>query len=48
MLERELLFVNGFRGVSGLTAFDETGGARKALRLLTVHRGAILDLEDLP
>lgn len=47
-LRRELLFVNRFRGVSGLTAFDEDGGTRKELRLLTVHRGAILDLDELP
>ncbi len=47
-LRRELLFVNGFHGVSGLTAFDEAGGTRKELRLLTVHRGAILDLDELP
>ncbi len=47
-LRQELLVVNGFHGVSGLTAFDETGGSRKELRLLTVHRGTIRDLEDLP
>ncbi len=47
-LRRELLLVNGFHGVSGLTAFDEAGGTRKELRLLTVHRGKILDLEELP
>ena len=47
-LRRELLFVDGFHGVSGLTAFDETGDTRKELRLLTVHRGAIRELDDLP
>ncbi|MCH7634828.1 MAG: ABC transporter substrate-binding protein [Proteobacteria bacterium] len=47
-LRRDLLVVKGFHGVSGLTAFDESGGTRKELRLLTVHRGAIRSLDELP
>jgi ABC-type branched-subunit amino acid transport system substrate-binding protein/thioredoxin-like negative regulator of GroEL len=41
-----LLRVRDFRGVSGLTSFDESGGTRKSLYLLTVHRGQISELEQ--
>ena len=46
-LREELLFVTDFQGVSGLTSFDEIGGTRKELHLLTVHRGMIRALDDL-
>jgi ABC-type branched-subunit amino acid transport system substrate-binding protein len=38
--------VNDFRGVSGLTSFDESGGTHKTLYLLTVRRGEIVELEQ--
>jgi len=46
-LRQELLHVSDFRGVSGLTSFDEAGGARKKLHLLTIRRGMIHELDDL-
>jgi ABC-type branched-subunit amino acid transport system substrate-binding protein len=44
-MRSDLLGVRDFPGVSGLTSFDESGGARKALYLLTVKRGAIEQVE---
>jgi ABC-type branched-subunit amino acid transport system substrate-binding protein/outer membrane protein assembly factor BamD (BamD/ComL family) len=44
-LRADLLHVRDFPGVSGLTSFDETGGTRKSLYLLTVKRGAIEQVE---
>ena len=38
--------VRDFRGVSGLTSFDESGGTRKSLYVLTVRRGEIVELEQ--
>jgi ABC-type branched-subunit amino acid transport system substrate-binding protein len=44
-LRSDLLQVRDFPGVSGLTSFDESGGTRKSLYLLTVQRGAIEQVE---
>jgi ABC-type branched-subunit amino acid transport system substrate-binding protein len=44
----ELLEIRDFPGVSGLTSFDEVGGTRKNLYLLTVLRGEIAEIGDLP
>ena len=40
--------VRDFPGVSGLTTFDEDGGTRKQLYLLTVRRGSIEELDSHP
>jgi ABC-type branched-subunit amino acid transport system substrate-binding protein len=45
-LREALGHVRDFRGVSGLTSFDESGGTRKSLHLLTVRRGEIVELEQ--
>ncbi len=47
-LRSELLQVSDFRGVSGVTSFDETGGTRKDVHLLTVRGGEIQTLESIP
>ena len=47
-LRDELLNVASFAGVSGLTAFDEVGGPRVRLQLLTVARGAIRSFDCVP
>jgi ABC-type branched-subunit amino acid transport system substrate-binding protein len=41
-----LLGVRNFPGVSGVTSFDETGGTRKNLYILTIRRGEIAQLDD--
>jgi ABC-type branched-subunit amino acid transport system substrate-binding protein len=45
-VRESLLRVRDFPGVSGLTSFDEVGGTRKNLYLLTVRRGEIGELEE--
>jgi ABC-type branched-subunit amino acid transport system substrate-binding protein len=47
-LRRSLLSVRDFPGVSGLTSFDEAGGTRKDLYLLTVRQGAIEEVGATP
>ncbi len=44
----EILEIRDFPGVSGLTSFDEVGATRKSLYLLTVTRGEIAEIDDLP
>jgi ABC-type branched-subunit amino acid transport system substrate-binding protein len=44
-LRSQLAGLRDFPGVSGLTSFDETGGTRKSLYLLTVRAGQIEELE---
>lgn len=43
-LRRDLLEVRDFPGVSGVTSFDEAGGTRKSLYLLTVRGDQIEEL----
>lgn len=43
-LRLELLDLRGFVGVSGLTAFDESGVPEKRIQLLTVRRGRVRGL----
>jgi ABC-type branched-subunit amino acid transport system substrate-binding protein len=43
-LQRELLSLRDHAGVSGVTSLDEAGGTRKALALLTVRDGHIVEL----
>jgi ABC-type branched-subunit amino acid transport system substrate-binding protein len=43
-----LLRVQNFPGVSGVTSFDEHGGTRKNLYLLTVRNGEIVQLPEGP
>ena len=45
-VRQELLGVDDFVGVSGVTSFDEAGGSRKALHILTVRKGSIEEVED--
>jgi ABC-type branched-subunit amino acid transport system substrate-binding protein len=47
-LARALVGVRDFPGVSGVTSFDEAGGTRKALYLLTVRRGEFEELSQTP
>ncbi len=47
-LRRELLEVKGFPGVSGLASFDETGGTRENLYLLTVQKNEIQQVLTTP
>jgi ABC-type branched-subunit amino acid transport system substrate-binding protein len=47
-LRRALLSMRDFPGVSGLTSFDESGGTRKELYLLTVRQGSIEELGTTP
>jgi ABC-type branched-subunit amino acid transport system substrate-binding protein len=44
-LRRAMLDTRDFRGVSGLTGFDEHGDSLHELRLLSVQRGAVRPLE---
>jgi ABC-type branched-subunit amino acid transport system substrate-binding protein len=46
-LQQDLLRVTDYPGSSGLTSFDDDGDTKRALHLLTVHRGNILDLDEL-
>ena len=46
-LRTELLALRDFEGVSGLTSFDERGGSRMQLELLTVDSGMIRRLDEL-
>jgi ABC-type branched-subunit amino acid transport system substrate-binding protein len=45
-LREALLRMRDFPGVSGQSSFDEAGGTRKSLHLLTVRRGEIEELRE--
>jgi len=44
-LKLELLGLNNYAGVTGLTAFDETGEAHKQLTMLQIHRHRFKELD---
>ncbi len=47
-LRQRLLTVKDYSGLTGLTSFDESGGTRKSPNVLTVNRGAIRLVPELP
>lgn len=47
-LRRRILSVRNYNGTTGLISFDESGGTRKSPSVLTVNRGAIRPVDELP
>ncbi len=47
-LRRRILSVQDYAGVTGLTSFDLSGGTRKSPSVLTVNRGAIQLVDQVP
>ena len=47
-LRRRILSVRNYSGMTGLTSFDRTGGTRKSPSVLTVNRGAIQLVKEVP
>ncbi len=47
-LRRRILLVTDYSGLTGLTSFDESGGTRKSPNVLTVNRGAIRLVNEVP
>ncbi len=47
-LRRRILNVEDYSGLTGLTSFDESGGTRKSPNVLTVNRGAIRLVNEVP
>jgi ABC-type branched-subunit amino acid transport system substrate-binding protein len=47
-LRRQILSVQDYAGMTGLTSFDPSGGTRKSPNVLTVNRGAIQLVDQVP
>ncbi|MEE9281355.1 MAG: penicillin-binding protein activator [Myxococcota bacterium] len=47
-LRRRILSVRGYSGTTGSTSFNSSGGTRKSPSVLTVNRGAIRLVDELP